>query len=60
MIENDAKKTETRRKVLRATGIVGAIISGICFLLMLLADDFSAGALLLFTFCVVMAIVNKK
>lgn len=60
MIEKDAKEAEIRRKILRITGILGAVVSGLSFLLMLLADDLSILSLLLFIFCVIIIIVTKN
>lgn len=60
MKENDIKIRERRRKIIRFFGYVVAIISGICLLLMTLADDFSLEALVLFGMGLLMIIFTKK
>lgn len=59
-IEEDEKAIERRRKIFRVFGIIGAIITGICNLLMIIAEDFEIEAFLLFLFCIFMAISSKK
>lgn len=59
-IDKDNKAIERRRKVFRVVGIIGAIVSGICNLLMIVADDFSFEAFGLFLFCILIAIISKK
>ena len=60
LIEKDQKSIEKRRKIFRVVGIAGSIVVGICGLLMILTDDFSFEVLLLFLFCLLMAIMSKK
>lgn len=59
-IEKDSKAIEIRRKIFRGIGIIGAIVVGICNLLMIVAGAFSFEAFLLFLFCISMAIYLKK
>lgn len=60
LIDDDKQKIEKNGKLFRIVGIIGAIITGICNLLMIIAKDFNIGAFILFLFCVFMAFVSKK
>lgn len=58
--DKDTKSIERRRKVFRIFGIIGAIVSGICNLLMIIAGDFNFIAFLLFLFCIFISISSRK
>lgn len=60
IIDKDTKTIEGRRKIFRILGIIGAIVSGICNLLMIIAGDFNFTAFLLFVFCIFIAVTSKK
>lgn len=60
LIDKDTKDIERRRKIFRISGIIGAIVSGICNLLEIIAGDFSFSDFAIFLFCIFMAISSKK